>query len=67
MSLVTVGAFGAAALLMLAVGVRAAAGRAPCSALFVLIGLLQGSVRTSRDMMVRKVTPPGAPAGCSPS
>jgi MFS transporter, FSR family, fosmidomycin resistance protein len=27
---------------------------------FVLIGLLQGSVRTSRDMMVRKITPVGA-------
>jgi MFS transporter, FSR family, fosmidomycin resistance protein len=27
---------------------------------FVAIGLLQGSARTSRDMLVRRVTPPGA-------
>src|SRR5690606_5483454 len=27
---------------------------------FVAVGLLQGSARTSRDMMVRRVTPPGA-------
>jgi MFS family permease len=27
---------------------------------FVAIGLLQGSARTSRDMLVRQVTPPGA-------
>ncbi|MGH6904704.1 MAG: MFS transporter [Geminicoccaceae bacterium] len=58
-AVVTVAAFGAVALLMLAVGVL------PLPAvvilgLFILIGLLQGSVRTSRDMMVRKVTPAGA-------
>jgi MFS transporter, FSR family, fosmidomycin resistance protein len=29
-------------------------------ALFALIGMMQGSVRTSRDMMVRTVTPPGS-------
>jgi FSR family fosmidomycin resistance protein-like MFS transporter len=57
--MVTVGAFGTVALLMLAVALL------PLSAavmlgVFVLIGLLQGSVRTSRDMLVRKVTPAGA-------
>lgn len=58
-ALLTVGAFSAVALLMLAIGVL------PLSAavmlgVFALIGLLQGSVRTSRDMIVRKVTPVGA-------
>jgi MFS family permease len=57
--LVTVGAFGAVALLMLAVALLPLAA-AVMLGVFVLIGLLQGSVRTSRDMLVRKVTPPGA-------
>ena len=57
--LLTVAVFGAAATLMLAVGL------VPLPAillalLFVAIGLLQGSARTSRDMLVRRVTPPGA-------
>jgi MFS family permease len=58
-ALVTVGAFGAAALLMLAVGILPLPAAVMLGA-FALIGLLQGSVRTSRDMMVRKVTPVGA-------
>jgi MFS transporter, FSR family, fosmidomycin resistance protein len=58
-AVVTVGAFGAVALLMLAVGVLPLPALAILG-LFILIGLLQGSVRTSRDMMVRKVTPAGA-------
>ena len=58
-ALITVGAFGAAALLMLAVGVLALPAAVMLAA-FALIGLLQGSVRTARDMMVRKITPPGA-------
>jgi MFS family permease len=58
-ALLTVAVFGAAAALMLA------AGLVPLPAivlalLFVAIGLLQGSARTSRDMLVRRVTPPGA-------
>jgi MFS family permease len=57
--LVTVSAFGAAALLMLVVGIVPWPA-ALMLALFALIGLLQGSVRTSRDMMVRTVTPPGS-------
>ena len=57
--LVTVSAFGAAALLMLVVG-TVPLPAALMLALFALIGLLQGSVRTSRDMMVRTVTPPGS-------
>ena len=58
-AVVTVGAFGAVALLMLAVGVLPLPAVAILG-VFILIGLLQGSVRTSRDMMVRKVTPAGA-------
>jgi len=57
--MVTVGAFGAVALLMLAVGLLPLPAAVILGA-FILIGLLQGGVRTSRDMMVRKVTPPGA-------
>jgi FSR family fosmidomycin resistance protein-like MFS transporter len=57
--LVTVSAFGAAALLMLVVGLVPLPA-ALMLALFALIGLIQGSVRTSRDMMVRTVTPPGS-------
>ena len=58
-ALLTVAVFGAAAALMVAVGL------VPLPAiviglLFVAIGLLQGSARTSRDMLVRRVTPPGA-------
>ena len=58
-ALVTGGAGGAVALLMLAAGVLAIPG-AVVLLVFALTGLLQGSVRTSRDMMVRKVTPAGA-------
>jgi MFS transporter, FSR family, fosmidomycin resistance protein len=58
-AVVTVAAFGAVALLMLGVGVLPLPTVAILGA-FVLVGLLQGSVRTSRDMMVRKVTPAGA-------
>jgi MFS family permease len=57
--LVTVGAFGAVAVLMLAVALLPLPAAMMLGA-FVLIGLLQGSVRTSRDMLVRKVTPAGA-------
>jgi MFS family permease len=58
-ALLTVAVFAAAAALTLAVGL------VPLPAfviglLFVAIGLLQGSARTSRDMLVRRVTPPGA-------
>jgi MFS family permease len=58
-ALLTVGVFGAAAALTLI------AGLVPLPAIilalvFVVIGLLQGSARTSRDMLVRQVTPPGA-------
>jgi MFS transporter, FSR family, fosmidomycin resistance protein len=57
--LVTVGAFGAIALMMLGVALLPLPA-AVMLGLFVLVGLLQGSVRTSRDMLVRKVTPVGA-------
>ena len=57
--LVTVGAFGAVALLMLAVALLPLPAAAMLG-LFALVGLLQGSVRTSRDMLVRKITPAGA-------
>jgi MFS family permease len=57
--LVTVGAFGAIALMMLAVALLPLPA-AVMLGVFVLVGLLQGSVRTSRDMLVRKVTPAGA-------
>jgi FSR family fosmidomycin resistance protein-like MFS transporter len=57
--IVTVGAFATVAALILAVGLLPLPGAVILGA-FVLIGLLQGSVRTSRDMLVRKVTPPGA-------
>jgi FSR family fosmidomycin resistance protein-like MFS transporter len=58
-ALLTVAVFGSAAVLTLLVGL------VPLPAivialLFVAIGLLQGSARTSRDMLVRRVTPPGA-------
>ena len=58
-ALLTVAVFGAAAALTLM------AGLVPLPAIilalvFVVIGLLQGSARTSRDMLVRQVTPPGA-------
>jgi MFS transporter, FSR family, fosmidomycin resistance protein len=58
-ALLTVAVFGTAAVLTLMVGL------VPLPAiviglLFVGIGLLQGSARTSRDMLVRRVTPPGA-------
>jgi len=56
---VTVGAFAIIALLMLAIGLLPLPATAILGA-FALIGLLQGSVRTSRDMLVRKVTPAGA-------
>jgi MFS transporter, FSR family, fosmidomycin resistance protein len=56
---VTVGAFGTVALLMLAVALLPLPA-AVMLGVFVLMGLLQGSVRTSRDMLVRKVTPAGA-------
>ncbi|MGH6912291.1 MAG: MFS transporter, partial [Geminicoccales bacterium] len=56
---VTVAAFGAVALLMLAVGLLPLPA-AVLLGVFLLIGLIQSSVRTSRDMMVRKVTPEGA-------
>jgi FSR family fosmidomycin resistance protein-like MFS transporter len=54
--LVTVCAFLAAASLMLVVGVVPLPA-AVVLGLFALIGLIQGSVRTSRDMMVRMVAP----------
>jgi MFS transporter, FSR family, fosmidomycin resistance protein len=57
--LVTVCAFLAAASLMLVVGVVPLPAAAVLG-LFALIGLIQGSVRTSRDMMVRTVTPAGS-------
>jgi MFS transporter, FSR family, fosmidomycin resistance protein len=58
-ALLTVAVFGTAAALMGIVGL------VPLPALvlalvFVAVGLLQGSARTSRDMLVRQVTPPGA-------
>ena len=57
--LVTVGAFGAVALLMLGLGLLSPPA-AVILCLFALIGLLQGGARTSRDMMVRRITPAGA-------
>jgi MFS family permease len=58
-AVVTVGAFATIALLMLAVGLLPLPA-AVMLGVFAAIGLLQGSVRTSRDMLVRKVTPAGA-------
>jgi MFS transporter, FSR family, fosmidomycin resistance protein len=58
-AIVTVGAFGAIAVLMLAVALLPLPAAAILGA-FVMIGMVQGSVRTSRDMLVRKVTPAGA-------
>ena len=58
-ALVTVGAFGTVALMLLAVALLPLPA-AVMLGLFVLVGLLQGSVRTSRDMLVRKITPAGA-------
>jgi MFS family permease len=58
-ALLTIAVFGAAAALILAVGVVPLPALA-IGLLFVLIGLLQGSARTSRDMLVRRVTPVGA-------
>jgi FSR family fosmidomycin resistance protein-like MFS transporter len=59
-ALLTVAVFGAAAALMLAAGLVPLPAIV-LAALFVAIGLLhQGSARTSRDMLVRRVTPPGA-------
>ncbi|MGH6915081.1 MAG: MFS transporter, partial [Geminicoccales bacterium] len=58
-ALVTVAAFGLATVLMLLAGLVSLP-TALVIVLFGAIGLLQGSVRTSRDMMVRMVTPPGA-------
>lgn len=57
--LLTMAVFGAAAALMLAAGLVPLPPIA-IALLFVAIGLLQGSARTSRDMLVRRVTPPGA-------
>jgi len=57
--LLTVAVFGAAAALTLLVGLVPLPAIA-IGLLFVAIGLLQGSARTSRDMLVRKVTPVGA-------
>jgi MFS transporter, FSR family, fosmidomycin resistance protein len=58
-ALLTMAVFGAAAVLTLTVGLVPLPALA-IGLLFVAIGLLQGSARTSRDMLVRKVTPPGA-------
>ena len=58
-ALLTGAVFGAAAALTLTVGLVPLPAIA-IGLLFVAIGLLQGSARTSRDMLVRKVTPPGA-------
>jgi MFS transporter, FSR family, fosmidomycin resistance protein len=52
-------AFGGAGLLLLLPGMIALPALA-LTLLFGLAGLLQGSVRPARDMMVRAVTPPGA-------
>jgi MFS transporter, FSR family, fosmidomycin resistance protein len=52
-------AFGAAGLMLLLPGMIALPALA-LTLLFGLAGLLQGSVRPARDMMVRAVTPPGA-------
>ena len=58
-ALVSLTAFLSAAVLVLLVGTLALPA-ALMMLLFAMIGLLQGSVRTSRDMLVRKVTPEGA-------
>jgi MFS family permease len=58
-ALVTSVAFGAAAVLLLLPAIVALSALL-LSMLFALVGLLQGSVRPARDMMVRAVTPPGA-------
>ena len=58
-ALLTVAVFGAAAALTLTVGLVPLPGIV-IALLFVAIGLLQGSARTSRDMLVRRVTPRGA-------
>ncbi|MEM7026528.1 MAG: MFS transporter [Pseudomonadota bacterium] len=55
----TVGAFLVVAALVLAVAVLPLPAAAILG-MFGVIGLLQGCVRPSRDMLVRKVTPPGA-------
>ncbi len=52
-------AFGGAGLMLLLPGMIALPALA-LTLLFGLAGLLQGSVRPARDMMVRAVTPPGA-------
>jgi MFS family permease len=57
--LLTVAVFAAAAALTLMVALVPLPALV-IMALFVAIGLLQGSARTSRDMLVRKVTPVGA-------
>ena len=58
-ALLTVAVFGSAAVLTLMVGLVALPAIV-IGLLFVAIGLLQGSARTSRDMLVRRVTPVGA-------
>ena len=58
-ALISVIAFGSAGLLLLLPGLVALPVIA-LTLLFGLIGLLQGSVRPARDMMVRAVTPEGA-------
>jgi MFS family permease len=58
-ALISVLAFGSAGLLLLLPGLIALPAVA-LTLLFGLAGLLQGSVRPARDMMVRAVTPPGA-------
>jgi MFS transporter, FSR family, fosmidomycin resistance protein len=58
-ALLTVAVFGAAAALTLAVGLVPLSGIA-IAGMLAAIGLLQGSARTSRDMLVRRVTPAGA-------
>lgn len=57
--LVTVSAFGSSAFLMVGVGLLPLPA-AVVLVVFAMVGALQGSVRTSRDMIVRQVTPPGA-------
>ncbi len=57
--LITVAAFAAMAGMMIAVAVLPLPA-VVILALLALTGLVQGSVRTSRDMLVRKVTPEGA-------
>ena len=58
-ALLSVLAFGGAGLMLLLPGMIALPALA-LTLLFGLAGLLQGSVRPARDMMVRAVTPPGA-------